>query len=91
MGQTELLATIKELRELKNLASEIADEISALEDVVKSEMTAQGVDKLFIGDCKVTWCEYSTNRFDTKTFKAEHSELYTQYSKTTKARRFSVS
>ena len=91
MGHSELLATVTELRSLRNMAAELQDEINALEDIVKAEMNAQGVDKLFVGDCKVTWTEYNTNRFDTKTFKAEHEELYKKYSKNTKARKFIVS
>ena len=91
MGQNELLATVTELRSLRNMAAELQDEIDALEDIVKAEMNAQGVDKLFVGDCKVTWTEYNTTRFDTKTFKAEHEELYGKYSKTTTARKFTVS
>ena len=91
MGHSELLATVTELRSLRNMAAELQDEIDALEDIVKAEMNAQGVDKLFVGDCKVTWTEYNTTRFDTKTFKAEHEELYGKYSKTTTARKFTVS
>ena len=91
MGQNELLATVTELRGLRNMAAELQDEIEALEDIVKAEMTAQGVDKLFIGDCKVTWTEYQQTRFDSQTFKAKNEKLYEQYSKTIKARRFTVS
>ena len=54
-------------------------------------MTTQGVDKLFLGDCKVSWLEYSTSRFDSKKFKAEHEAVYKQYTTTIKARRFTIS
>ena len=91
MSNSELLALVTELRGLKNMAAELQDEIDALEDKLKAEMNNQGVDKQFIGDCKVTWTEYNTTRFDTKSFKAEHSDLYEHYAKTIKARRFSVS
>ena len=91
MGRDELNTTVVELRGLRNMAAELQEQIDALEDIVKAEMLAQGVDTLFIGDCKVTYLEYNTSRFDNKTFKAEHEELYSKYSKTIKARRFSVS
>ncbi len=91
MSNNELLALVTELRGLKNMAAELQDEINALEDKLKAEMNNQGVDKLFIGDCKVTWTEYNTTRFDTKSFKAEHGDLYEHYAKTVKARRFAVS
>lgn len=37
MGQTELLALVTELRGLRNMAAELADESTALEDVPKAE------------------------------------------------------
>lgn len=91
MGQQELLATVTELRSLRNMAAELQDTISALEDIVKNEMTAQGVDKLYVGDCKVTWTSYTTSRLDSKKLKAENEALYNQYLTTTIARRFSIS
>ena len=91
MGQQELLATVTELRGLRNMAAELAYQIAALEDIVKNEMTEQGVDKLYIGDCKVTWTKYMTSRFDSKAFKEDHEELYNQFTKKIEARRFSIS
>ncbi len=37
-------AKIQELRELKRMAAELADEISGIEDSIKAEMTARQVD-----------------------------------------------
>ena len=91
MGQQELLATVTELRSLRNMAAELQDTTSALEDIVKNEMTTQGVDKLYVGDCKITWTSYTTNRLDSKKLKAENEALYNQYLTTTIARRFSIS
>lgn len=91
MSNTELLSIATELRGLKNMAAELAEQIDALESVLKAEMLNQGIDRLYVGDVKITWTEFDTTRFDTKTFKAEHTELYEQYAKTIKARRFSVS
>lgn len=39
---------------------------------------------------KVYWKSYTTNRFDSKRFKAEHPDLYGKYVKETTSRRFSV-
>ena len=91
MGHSELLATVTELRGLRNMAAELAEQIDYLEDKLKAEINNQGVDTLYVGDCKVTYKEYNTTRFDCKTLKAEHEDLYGQYAKITKAHRFSVS
>lgn len=39
MTNTELLKTVSDLKSLKNMADEIADQIAALEDAIKAEMT----------------------------------------------------
>ncbi|MEK4636848.1 YqaJ viral recombinase family protein [Bacillus sp. FSL W8-0519] len=39
---------------------------------------------------KVFWKSYTTNRFDSKRFKADHPDLYEQYVKESKARKFTV-
>lgn len=91
MGQKELLATVTELRSLRNMAAELQDTISALEDIVKNEMNTQGVDKLYLCDCKVTWTSYTTSRLDSKKLKTDNEALYNQYLTTTIARRFSIS
>ena len=90
MGQTELLAKVTELKELKVMAEELADQIAELEAAVKEEMAAQNTDKLLIGSFKVTWTRYTSSRFDSKTFKADHADLYQQYVKEVPAQRFAV-
>ncbi|MGG1344134.1 lambda-exonuclease family protein [Bacillus toyonensis] len=39
---------------------------------------------------KVYWKSYTTNRFDSKRFKADHPDLYEQYAKESQARKFTV-
>lgn len=39
---------------------------------------------------KVYWKSYTTNRFDSKRFKADHPDLYKQYVKESKSRKFTV-
>lgn len=83
-------AKVKELRELKRMQDELAAEIEAIQDEIKSVMTAQETDTLTGADWKVTWKAVTSSRFDSKAFKADHAGLYGQYSKTTTARRFCV-
>ncbi|PEM28248.1 YqaJ viral recombinase family nuclease [Bacillus wiedmannii] len=39
---------------------------------------------------KIYWKSYTTNRFDSKRFKAEHPDLFEQYVKESKSRKFTV-
>ena len=46
MSRTELNHKVKELRELRRMAEEIAAEIEAITDTIKREMAVQGVDMI---------------------------------------------
>ncbi len=90
MSNNELTATVKDLRELRRMADEIAAEIEALTDSIKDYMTAAGVDTLAGTDFKITWKEVSSNRLDSAALKRDHAELYSQYTRTSTARRFTL-
>lgn len=90
MGQNELIAKVRELKELKIMASELDAEITALEDALKAEMTARETDEMIVDVFKVRWTKVTSNRFDTVGFKAKYGELYTAFSKPIETRRFSV-
>ena len=91
MSMNEMLSKVRELKELKAMAEELAAEITAIEDAIKAEMTAQGVDEMQVDVFKVRYKTVISSRFDSKAFKATHAELYDQYTKQTESRRFSVS
>lgn len=90
MSTNELTSKIRELKELKAMAEELAAEITAIEDVIKAEMTARDTEEMIIDVFKIRWTKVTSNRFDTTSFKKTHSELYNQYVKTTESRRFSI-
>lgn len=90
MSANEMESKIKELRELRRMADEIAAEIETLQDAIKSEMTAQNTDTLTGADWKVTWKAVTSKRFDSAAFKKTHSELYDQYTKETTSKRFLI-
>lgn len=90
MSRTEMTSKIRELKELKAMADELAAEITAIEDSIKADMTAQGVEEITVDVYKVRYKTVKSNRFDTTAFKKTHAELYAQYIKQTESRRFSV-
>lgn len=55
MSINELDMKVKELRELRRMADELAGEIEALQDGIKAHMTEQNTDTLTGTDWKVTW------------------------------------
>ena len=48
MSTTELTSKIRELKELKQMADELAAEITAIEDIIKAEMTARNTDEMIV-------------------------------------------
>lgn len=90
MSANEMESKIKELRELRRMADEIAAEIETLQDAIKSEMTARNTDTLTGADWKVTWKTVTSKRFDSAAFKKTHGELYDQYTKETTSKRFLI-
>ena len=90
MTTTEIAAKIASLKELKLMTEELSTEITAIEDEIKAEMTAQGVSELIAGVFKVRWTPVTSKRFDTTGFKARYAELYEQFTKATETKRFSI-
>lgn len=90
MSSIEIISKIESLKEWEALAAEAAAEIEALKDTIKKEMDGRGVEELEAGQYIARFTTVLTNRFDTTTFKKEHSEMYKQYTKQTTSRRFSI-
>ena len=78
------------IRELEAKKERLQDWIDGLKDEVKAFMSEQGATSLVLGSCKVHWTEYETIRFDTKSFKNEHKDLYSQYEVKSTVKRFTI-
>ena len=88
MSTSEIGSKVAELRELRRMAAELAEQISALENEVKAEMLRRDTDTL--SDYKVTWKEVTSSRFDTKAFKSAYASLYTAFTRPAVSRRFVI-
>ena len=81
---------IHELRELRRMADELAAAIDTIQDAIKAEMTAAGVDVLTGSDWKAVWKPITTSRIDTSALNKALPDLAAQFTKTSTVRRFSV-
>lgn len=81
---------IHELRELRRMADELATAIDTIQDAIKAEMTAAGVDVLTGSDWKAVWKPITTSRIDTAALKKALPDLAQQFTKVSTVRRFSV-
>lgn len=90
MSKTKLQAMVEELVSLRELAVELADEITAIEDTLKADMQRQGVDTIEAGKHTIRYALIKSSRFDSKAFRAAYPSIYEQYTKPTESRRFTV-
>lgn len=90
MNANEMTAKVRELKELKAMAEEIAQEITAIEDAIKAELTARNAWEMTVDVYKIRRTRVTSSRFDTTSFKKAMPELYGQFTKTSESRRFSI-
>lgn len=90
MSTNEMTAKVRELKELKAMAEELSAEISAIEDRIKEDMTARGIDEMTVDVYKVRYKTVKSSRFDSTAFKKAMPELAAQFTRETESRRFSI-
>ncbi len=96
MTTQELNATIRNLKDLRAMVSELQAEITAAEDAIKAEMTASGTDTITSFDeiagfsHKIMWTAYTSTRLDGAALKKALPEIAERFTKVTTARRFTV-
>ena len=90
MSINDMDSKIKELRELRRMADELAAEIESITDSIKASMDVQGVDTVNGTDWKVTYKAVTSSRLDAAALKKALPDLAAQFTKTTTARRFCI-
>lgn len=91
MSAVELIKKIEELKELEAFIKEAQEEVEALKEEIKKEMTRQNTEKMKVGRYVVHWTVTHTDRFDSTRFKGAMPDVYNMYIKHTTSRRFSIS
>ena len=88
MGTIELDSKVKELRELRRMAEELAAEMEAITDSIKAEMTRRNVEELAGTDWKASYKAVSSTRLDTAALKKALPEIAERFSRSSSTRRF---
>lgn len=91
MSTHELNAVARDLMAVRSMIAELEAEAESLTDRLKGEMVAQGAEVLQGDGWRASWKNVNSSRFDSKRFKADHGDLYSQYSKPTTSTRFVLS
>ena len=91
MSIQELNSTAQDLISVRQMIAELEAEAEALTNKLKAAMVDQGTEVLQGDGWKASWKNVSSSRFDSKKFKVDHADLYSQYSKATTTTRFVLS
>ena len=91
MSMNELNTTARDLMSVRAMIAELEAEAEALTDKIKAVMVERGEEVLTGDGWKASWKNVNSSRFDSKRFKADHADLYSQYSKATTTTRFILS
>lgn len=91
MDRNEINAKFRELAQYKMMIEEATELKEAVEAELKAIMETENIDTLIGDEHKVTWKEVTSNRFDSKAFKANHADLYNAFTKPSTSRRFTFS
>lgn len=85
----ELTTLCREYRELQRMGEEIAAEMDALKDRIRTAMGEN--DTVTAGEYKITNKAVSSSRLDSVALKKALPEIAAQFTKTTVSRRFVIS
>lgn len=78
----------KEIREYQRMIDEITVQMDDLKNQIKEYMGDET--ELIAGEYKIKWTPVSSNRFDQKSFKDDHPDIFEMYQKVTESRRFTI-
>ena len=90
MTNSELIKKIESLNEWEAILEEAKNEVEAIRDEIKADMTEKDLEELDLGQYIVRWTPVLSNRFDTTAFKKVYGDLYKAYTKQVASRRFSI-
>lgn len=90
MSTIELNAVAHDLLAVRSMIAELEAEAEALTDKIKGAMVERGEETLIGDGWKASWKNVTSSRFDGKSFKADHADLYAAYSKPTTTCRFTL-
>ncbi len=81
---------IKKLREIEAQQKELEQQAEALKAEIKADLEEKGLDELKTKNFLIRWKEVVSNRLDGKALKAALPDVYSQFTRPSSSRRFTV-
>jgi len=88
--EREFTAKIGEIKELEQQRKQLGETLDELKDEIKTFMEKNKTTELEVGTFTVHWTESTSERFDSKAFKKDNEELYSEYLRPSTTKRFSI-
>lgn len=86
--QNDFTKDLERRDDIQTLIKKLETEKAQIEQTIQAEM--KDFEMATVGERLITWKTINSNRFDTKTFKKDYPDLYSQYAKQNAYRRFVV-
>ena len=88
--EKEFTAKIRQIKELEQQKKQTEEAINDLKDEIKAFMDRNKTTELAVDVFTVHWTESVSERFDSKAFRKDNEELYSEYLRETTTKRFSI-
>ncbi len=88
--EKEFAAKIRAIKELEHQKKQTEESIDELKGEIKAYMDKNKTSELMVDVFTVHWSETTSERFDSKAFKKDNEELYSEYLKETTSKCFSI-
>lgn len=90
MDNVQMDEKLASLRRCRREMDTLKKEAEAIEEEVKAELEARGVEQVETAHYKVSWKTVAGTRLDAKALKAERPEIYRRYAVASVSKRFTV-
>ncbi len=87
--EKEFLEKIKKIKALEKQKKSAEKDINELKGEIRDYMEKKNLSELSVDVFTVHYTDYSSERFDSESFRKTHEELYKQYLKSSSSKRFS--
>lgn len=91
MDKKNLDIIAHDLINIRAMIKALEAEAEALTDQIKSAMIEMSTETLEGNGWKASWKNVNSSRFDSKSFRASHEDLYKEFSKSVTTTRFLIS
>ena len=90
MTERQIENRIKKLQAIEDQRKALEEQAEAIKTELQADLESKGVDELKTKNFFIRWKEIVTNRLDGKALKAALPDVYSQFTKQSCSRRFTV-